>query len=510
MRKRCVKIVFTLTTLPCLNKCMSLQNKALSGISWTFIEQFGSKAINFVVQVVLARLIAPEEFGLLGMILIFSAIGNSLSDTGMSQSLIRSDNPDEDDFSTVFSMNLAISVFLYLVFWISAPYISEFYDQPRLTDLIRVYCLVIIISSLFAIQKARLTYELNFKFQMKAQLPSLFISGFIGIFLAYLGFGVWALVYMQIAAGLSLAIMYFFQTRWIPNMKISKIKLKEHFNFGYKLALSGIMSRIIQNIFPMVIGKYYSAAMVGFYTRAYTMKELPVLTISNTLDKVIYPIFAKLKNDENQLKKAYQKIQILSLLVLSTIMLLLILTAHPLFGLLLGENWLPAVPYFQLLCITGIFYPINKYNSNILKVKGRTDLYLRMAVVVNVTLVLGIILTVKYGIIPLILAQVINSLMAVIINIFYANKFVNYPFKEQFVDAFKTALPGMISFALIFSLVEFTSNFEHLNYFFQIVVYGSLFMALLISLHFIFKTNSFQEILFLLKKVFKRTRIGSY
>lgn len=480
---------------------MSLQKKAISGISWTFIEQFGSKAIAFIVQIVLARLIAPEEFGLLGMILIFNAVGSSLSDTGMSQSLIRTDKPDEEDFSTVFSINFSISLFLYVVFWIIAPFISDFYEQPRLTDLIRVYSSVIIINSLFIIQKTRLTYELNFKYQMKAQLPSLFLAGLTGITLAYLNFGVWSLVYMEIVTCLSLAVMYFFQTRWMPKMTINRAKLKEHFNFGYKLALAGIMGRISANIFPMIIGKYFSAAMVGFYTRAFTMKEFPVATISSTLDKVVYPLFAKIKNDDKQLKKAYQKVQILSLLVLSTIMLLLILTAHPLFGLLLGEKWLPAVPYFQLLCITGIFYPINKYNSNILKVKGRTDLYLKMAVIVNVTLVLGIILTVKFGIIPLIMAQVVNSLFAVIINIYYANKFINYPFKEQFSDAFKTTLPGLFSFAMIFSLIEFSTTFNDFNYFFQLVIYGSLFMVILVTLHFLFKTRSLQEMIMLLKTV---------
>lgn len=487
---------------------MSLQKKALSGISWTFLEQFGSKAINFVVQIVLARLIAPEEFGLLGMILIFNAVGNSLSDTGMSQSLIRSDKPDEEDFSTVFCINFSISFFLYWVFYISAPFVSDFYDQPRLTDLIRVYSLVIIISSLFIIQKTRLTYELNFKYQMKAQLPALLISGLTGILLAYLDFGVWALVYMQIVNGLFLTATYFFQTRWMPKIKINRSKLKEHFKFGYKLTLSGIMSRIVRNIFPMVIGKYFSAAMVGFYTRAFTMKELPVVTISNTLDKVVYPLLAKIKNDDRQLKVAYQKIQILSLMVLTTIMFLLILIAHPLFGFLLGEKWLPAVPFFQLLCITGIFYPINKYNSNILKVKGRTDLYLKMAVIVNITLVLGIIVTVQYGIIPLILAQVANSLIGVGINIYHANKFINYPFKEQFADAFKTALPGMISFALVFGLMEFSTTFDDFNYFFQSVIYGSLFMALLIALHFLFKTRSLQEVTTLFKIVFKGKKLG--
>ncbi len=485
---------------------MSLQKKALSGVSWTFLEQFGSKAINFIVQIVLARLIAPEEFGLLGMILIFNAIGNSLSDTGMSQSLIRSDNPDEEDFSTVFSINFTISFILYWIFFITAPYISDFYEQPRLTDLIRVYSLVIIISSLFIIQKTRLTHELNFKYQMKAQLPALFIAGLTGIILAYMDFGVWALVYMQIVNGLFLTVTYFSQTRWMPKIKINRTKLKEHFNFGYKLTLSGVMSRIVKNIFPMVIGKYYSAAMVGFYTRAFTMKELPVVTISNTLDKVVYPLLAKIKNDDRQLKDAYQKIQILSLFVLSTIMLLLILIAHPLFGFLLGEKWLPAVPFFQLLCITGIFYPINKYNSNILKVKGRTDLYLKMAIIVNITMVLGIIVTVKFGIIPLIVAQVVNSIIGVAINIFYANQFIKYPYKEQLLDAFKTALPGLLTFAVLYSLVIFNYTFDGLNYFFQAFVHGSLFLILLISLHFLFKTRALQETMGLIKIVLKRKK----
>lgn len=473
---------------------MSIQNKAISGISWTFMEQFGSKAITFLVQIVLARLIAPEEFGLLGMILIFNAVGNSLADSGMSQSLIRSDKPDENDFSTVFTLNFAISVLLYIIFWFAAPFMSDFFNQPRLTNLVRVYSLVIIINSLFTIQRTRLTYELNFKYQMKAQLPALFIAGLTGILLAYMNYGVWALVYMEIATALSLTVIYFLQTRWMPKMVIYREKIKEHFYFGYKLTLAGILSRIVSNIYPMIIGKYFSAAMVGYYTRAITMREFPVATISNTLDKVLYPLFSKIKNDKEQLKKAYQKAQIMVLLVLSTIMLLLILTAHPLFGLLLGEKWLPAVPYFQLLCIAGIFYPINKYNANILKINGRTDLYLKMAVITNVTLVLGIILTVRFGIIPLILSQIINSIIAAIVNIHYANKFIDYPLREQFTDMGKTLFPGLFSFAIVFGIFELHPIFGSFNYFVQIVLLGIFFLVILFSIHFFFKTRSMQAI----------------
>ncbi len=478
---------------------MSIQKKAISGIGWTFLEQFGSKAIGFIVQIILARLIAPEEFGLLGMILIFNAVGNSLSDSGMSQSLIRSDKPDEKDFSTVFTMNFAISLLLYLVFWFIAPLISEFYDQARLTNLIRVYSLVIVINSLFTIQKTRLTYELNFKYQMKAQLPALVLAGITGILLAYLDFGVWALVYMEIVTGLALTVIYFHRTRWMPKMKFYRHKLKEHFNFGYKLTLAGILSRIVSNIFPMIIGKYFSAAMVGYYTRAATMKEFPVATISGTLDKVFYPLFSKIKNDKNKLKNAYQRAQILVLLVLSTIMLLLILTAHPLFGVLLGEQWLSAVPYFQLLCITGIFYPINKYNSNILKIKGRTDLYLKMAVITQVTLILGIILTVRYGIIPLILSQVVNTFFATLVNIHYANKFIDYSFKEQFKDVFKTILPGLISFGIVFSFFELNTVFDNINYIIELLILGSIFLFILMTIHLLFKTQAMKELFNLIK-----------
>ncbi|MFV9482462.1 lipopolysaccharide biosynthesis protein [Christiangramia sp. ASW11-125] len=480
---------------------MSLQKKALSGISWTFVEQFGSQAIGFIVQIVLARLIAPEEFGLLGMILVFNAVGNSLSDSGMSQSLIRSDKPDEEDFSTVFSINFAVSVFLYLLFYFTAPFISEFYDQPRLTDLIRVYSIVIVINSLFIIQKTRLTYELNFKYQMKAQLPALFLSGLTGIVLAYLNFGVWALVYMRVVTGIALTVIYFFQTRWIPTIKINRVKLKEHFDFGYKVALSGIMSRVVSNIYPMIIGKYFSAAMVGYYTRALTMKDFPEITISNTLDKVVYPLFARIKNDNIQLKNAYQKIQILSLFVLSSVMLLLIITAEPLFGLLLGEEWLPAVPYFQILCIMGVFYPINKYNSNILKVKGRTDLYLKMTVWSNILLIIGIALTVKFGIIPLILSQVVVSLIRTLINIYYANKFIDYPLHEQFVDVFKTTLPGIISFALVFAFIYFNSTLDESLYVIQLIAYGASFSLILMLIHILFKTRSLKEIMSIYKLV---------
>lgn len=480
---------------------MSLQQKAISGVGWTFLEQFGSKAMGFFVQIVLARLIAPEEFGLLGMIIIFNAVGNSLSDSGMSQSLIRTDNPDEKDFSTVFSINFGISVLMYLIFWIVAPFISEFYEQPRLTNLIRVYSIVILINSLFTIQQTRLTYEMNFKYQMKAQLPALLIAGITGVVLAYMNYGVWALVHMEIVLGVSLTIIYFYQTRWIPKLLIDRSKLKEHFQFGYKLTLSGVLGRIVNNIFPLVIGKYFSAAMVGYYTRATTMKDFPIVTISNTLDKVIYPLFAKLKNDKDQLKKAYQKIQILALLVLSTLMFLLILTAHPLFGFLLGEIWLPAVPYFQLLCITGIFYPIHKYNSNILKVKGRTDLFLKMSLITYATLILGIIFTVQYGIIPLILAQVANSVFVMVVNIYFANKFIDYPFKEQFTDAFKTTLPGIVSFIFTFAIIQLNPTFEKFTYLSQILIAGGLFMLLFSSIHFLFKTYSMLELIKLLKAV---------
>ena len=480
---------------------MSLANKTLSGFKWTLFEQIGSKGISFIVQIILARLIAPAEFGLLGMILIFIAVGNSLADSGMTQAIIRSEDADEADFSTVFFINLAVSVFLYLLFFAIAPYIAAFYDQPRLTNLIRVYTLSIIINSFYGIQRTRLVKSLNFKDQMVVQLPAVIIGGIVGLVFAFLNFGVWALVYMEIAVGIMLALLYFSKTKWIPSLIIDKKKLISHFKFGYKLTISGLLSRITGNIFPLIIGKFFSTATVGFYTRALTMKEFPINIISNSLDKVLYPIFSRIQNDDLRLKAAYKRVQMISVFTLSTLMLLLIIVAEPLFNVLFGSVWLPAVPYFQLLCISGIFYPLIKYNANVLKVKGRSDLYLQASVSINIIQLVGVAATVQFGVMALVLSQVVTSFISVLIYIYFANKFIGYSLWDQFVDLLPILLPATIAFAFVFGSFNLMDGISQLNDVFQIIALSMAFLVLILGFAYYFNKTLKTEMLGVLKMV---------
>lgn len=474
---------------------MSLKKQAISGMSWTLLQQFGTMGIGFVVSIVLARLIEPEEFGVIGLLVIFNAIGNSLSDSGMGQSIIRGDNLEEDDYGTIFLTNLVISLLLYLVIGLCGPFIARFYDKPILSEIIWVYSFSIILTAFSSIQMTRLTKQLDFKKQAFIQLPALIISGVIGIALALLDYGVWALVWMQFSQGLILSLQYWFLTGWRPAWVFNSKKFKQHFDFGYKLTLSGLLNTIASNIFPMVIGKYFSITQVGYFNRAQTMKNLPVNGLSSALNKVTYPLFAEAKHDDEKLKRAYKKIQSIILFILAPVMFLLIIIAHPLFDLLLGSKWLPAVPYFQLLCITGIFYPIHAYNLNILKVKGRSDLFLKAEIIKKIIFAVAVLITYNWSIIAIIVAIVINNFISLIINLYFSGRFINYSLSEQIIDTIISILPSFILFILFFALNNYFQIIQKLNDIIAMLLITFLYLKLYIAYNFITKNKIFLELL---------------
>ena len=366
---------------------MSLRKQATSGFVWTFAQQFGNQFIGFFVSLILARLLLPSEFGLIGMIAIFVSIGNMLVSSGLTQSLVRSSNIDEDDYSTVFYFNLVSSIIIYFIIFFLAPLVAKFYEQPIITDLLRVYCLTFIISAFAAVQQAKLTREMNFKTQAFISIPSTVTGGVVGVVLAYLGFGVWSLVWSYLTTSVVNTIQLWIYSKWSPLLVFKREKFISHFNFGYKLTLSGLLESIFNNIYLIVIGKYFSVAQVGFYTRAETMKQLPVINISTTLQKVTFPIFSSIQDDDVRLKRIYKQLMEIVIFVIAPVLIFLAILAEPTFRFLFTEKWLPAVPYFQILCITGILYPIHSYNINILNVKGRSDLVLKLEVIKKVVII---------------------------------------------------------------------------------------------------------------------------
>lgn len=423
---------------------MSLRRKTISGLIWTFGQQFGNQIIGFLVSIVLARILMPEDFGLVGMITVFLAIGQTLVDSGLSQSLIRTDQLTKEDYSTVFIFNLAGSVLIYLLIYLIAPLIGVFYRQEILTDILRVYSLIFIINAFSTIQFTILTKELNFKTQLLVTIPSLLLAGLLGIVLAYRGLGVWSLVYMTIARSVLTSVQLWIRSKWKPSLVFSWTSFRLHFQFGYKLTLSSLIDTVFKNIYQIVIGRFFVPSEVGFYTRADTTKQLPISNLSNALNKVTYPVFSSIKDDDNRLKAAYKEIMQMVVFIIAPTLCLLASVADDLFVLLFTEKWLSAARYFQIMCLAGILYPIHSYNLNILKVKGRSDLFLRLEIIKKAIVILILAVTIPRGIIWMLWGQVAASCIAFFINTYYSGIFLKYTSKEQLLDVLPAILLAIL------------------------------------------------------------------
>lgn len=445
---------------------MSLKARAIQGILWTFSQQFGTQIIQFIVQIILARVLLPEEFGLIGVLAVFMALGNSLVDSGMSSSLIRTQDVEDRDFSSVFVINITVSVFVYLILFFASPLISNFFNQPILSDIVKVYCLSFIIRAISSIQYVRLTILMDFKTQTKLRLPALAISSILGLVLAYRGYGVWSLVYMQLANVTFESILIWFQVEWRPSFILDWNRLKQHLNFGYKLSLSGIIDTVYSNIYHIIIGKYFSAAQLGFYTRAQSMRQLPVSNISFALNQVTYPLFSSIHNDDVRLKRLYKRLMQQVLFWIAPILVIAGVLGEPLFRFLMTEKWLPAVPYFQILCLGGIMYPLHAYNLNILNVKGRSDLFLKLEIVKKVLISIGLLIAIPFGIYGLLWMQFFLTILAFLINTSFSGKMINYSMLEQFKDILPilmlTGLIGILVFLIDLQLPS-SSNFDFIR-----------------------------------------------
>ncbi|UAY55463.1 lipopolysaccharide biosynthesis protein [Arachidicoccus terrestris] len=478
----------------------TLKKQAISGLFWTFTQQFSVQAINVIVGIVLARILAPSVFGLIGMLAVFIAVGTSLMDSGMTSSLIRTTRADQKDYSTVFFVNLIFSVIFYLIIFLCGPLIAKFYHQPILSPVVRVYSLAFIIRAFVAVQTTKLTKEMRFKEQMLMQIPSTIIGGLVGVVLAYQGFGVWSLVTMNLLQSLIFTIQHWLFSGWVPSLLIDKSKFKYHFHFGYKLTFSGLIDTIYSNIYKIVIGKYFSATELGYFTQAQSLQMLPVTNISIALSKVTYPMFAALKNDDIKLRNAYRKLLHQVAFIVAPLMAIAIVLAKPLFIFALTAKWLPAVPYFQILCITGVLYPYHAYNLNILNVKGRSDLYLKLEIIKKAFITVGVAVSIFYGIYGLLIFQVISSIFAFIVNTWYSGKFINYPGYKQIIEVTPIILIAGSVGLMTFLLNKYFISDRYFPNIVIILLLTSIYLILYFFLSKIFRISALQELKLLILK----------
>lgn len=410
---------------------MSLKIESVKGFFWTYLQQFSSQLINFIISLFLARLLLPEDFGTMGLIYVFITIGHVLIDSGLSLSLIRTKDLNEDDYTTVFIANVIISLLIYTLTFLIAPLISDFYHTGILTNLLRVFALTFLITSFSTVQTAILTKGMMFKTQLFIAIPSLIISGIVGITLAFLNFGVWSIVIASLTQNFIGTVQLWIYSDWRPNWVFSLEKFKLHFRFGYKLLITGIFDSLFVNIYPVFIGKMFNVRQVGFYTQAEGLKQLPISNLSGALSKVTLPMFSRIQDENLKIKNAYNSITQAVLLIIAPILIFMSVLAEPLLSFLYTEKWIAAAPYLKILCYAGILPTINGYNVNILNAKGKSNFILKIEFLNKLFLIMMIAFLFKFGIYALIWSKVISTVFSYLLNSYYCGKEINYRLQDQ-------------------------------------------------------------------------------
>lgn len=433
---------------------MTLRKRTIIGVLWNFAEQLSRRGITVLVTLTLAFFLTPEDFGLIGMMAIFIAVSTSFMDSGFKEALIRRKNATQSDYSTIFYANLALGAIAYGTLFLVAPWIADFYEEPRLTGLIRALGLVVIINSFQVVQVAILSRALDFKAQLQATVPAALASGCIAIACAYAGFGVWALVAQILSGALVTTVLLSLITKWRPTTEIDNGALLEMYDFGYRLFLSGMINTIFKNIYVVVIAKTFMATAAGHYFFADRVRELLLYRLVSAIQRVTYPALASIEDDDVRLKAGYRRVIQLTCFLLFPGIAIMTVLVDPVFRSTLPNAWLPAVPMLQLMCISAMMHPINSINLNILKVKGRSDLILYLEIVKKVVLLIVLFVTINYGVLAIVAGQILVAVLSYFPNAYYSFKLINYSMSQQIRDY----LPGLILSSAVVCLVYILSR----------------------------------------------------
>lgn len=412
----------------------NLKAKTVHGVVWSALERFSLQGVQFLINIIMARLLLPSDYGLIAMLAIFLQISQSFIDSGFTTALIQRKDRSEIDFSTVFYFNIVVAVIFYLVMYFSAPWIADFYDMPALVLVTRVIALNLIISAFSAVHRTKLTINIDFKTQSKASLTAAIISGGTGIWMAYTGWGVWALVFQSLFNALLVTILLCYFLHWKPLCVFSMASFKRLFAFGSKLLVSGLIHTIYYNLYALVIGRKFSAQELGYYTRAEQFAIFPSSNLNAVISRVTFPILSSIQDDTERLAEAYRKYIRLSSFIIFPLMIGLAALAKPVVELLLTEKWLGTVVLLQILCFDWMFDHLSVINLNLLYVKGRSDLALRLEIVKKVIATLILFLSIPFGLIGMCWGRVLYSLIATYLNTYYTKSLIGLSLKKQLKD----------------------------------------------------------------------------
>lgn len=455
----------------------SLKSKTQKGLFWSALERFGTQSVSALFAIFLARLLSPEDYGMIAMPMVFLILAQCFIDCGFGSALIRKIDLKEEDSVTAFYFNVIVGALCYLILFLISPLVADFYSTPKLTELLRVSALGVFISSFGAVQQAMLTKQIDFKRQARISLCASFIGGIVGITLALTNFGVWALVCQALCNQLVRTVLLWYTSKWRPHGKWSHASFSYLWNYGSKMLASSILDAIYNNIYPIVIGKQFSKSDLGNFTTANQFASLPSSNLTGVLQRVTFPVLSTIQNDNERLARNYRKILRLSAFIVFPLMMGLSSAANPFVRVILGDKWEGCIILLQLACFYMMFYPIHAINLDLLQVKGRSDLFLRLEIIKKVMGVGVMILAIPHGIVCMVASSILTSILALTINTYYTGVLIQVGFLRQMKDILPVFLIGMVMWSVNILFNHFVNNAYvqlPVNIVLGIVVFGVL------------------------------------
>lgn len=436
----------------------NLKGKTKKGLYWSFFNQFSGYGMNFIIGIVMARLLSPSDYGITALPAVFMLVAQQLQDGGLSGALIRKKDMTEQDLSTSFYYSLFLGIFLYLALFCAAPWIADFYNTPVLVPLMRITALGFLWGPLATPQTVILKRRLDFKTPTKISVVNRIIGAVVGIGLALMGYGLWALVISGLVSGVLYVLFNWLAVRWLPKTGWSKESFKYLWNYGNKMMASSLLDTLYNNIAPVFIGKYYSPAQLGVYNRAQGYASMPSSNITGVIAGVSFPVLSKLQDDDEALASNYRRMLKVSAFVIFPLMLMLSALARPLVITMITAKWEGCIILLQIICFSMMWYPIHAINLNLLQVKGRSDLFLRLEIIKKVLGVSILIITLPMGLVQFCCGNILSSMLALIINTYYTGKLIHVGYFKQMKDLLPILILSLVMFGGIHAVNYFIPN----------------------------------------------------
>lgn len=453
----------------------NLTQQTMSGMIWKFLEKAGSQIMQMIIQIVLARLLLPKDYGLVGLLTIFIIISDVFILQGLTTALIQKKDADETDFSSVFYANIVISVLLYIILFFTAPLIAAFYGEPQLTEIMRVLAINVIIGAIPAVHNAILARNLDFKKSFFRNISNVMTQGAVGITLACLGFGAWAMVYSKVAGVFVGAVVLCFTVKWKPRKLYSMERIKKLFSYSSKVLGTNLLNTIFNNIHSLIIGRYYTTADLGYYQRGQQIPQAVMSSLDGSMTEVLYPAFSKVQYDLDLLKKALRRSLRTSMFVVLPVLFGLFAIAEPLTLILLTEKWLPSVPFMRLACIVCMFWPLS-HRTHALNAIGMSSVTLKLSLIGKGITLIFIFICIRFGIYAIMLGSIFSSSICLLITSYYINKYIHYSLRELIIDIYRPFLLAGFMAAVVLLIGLLNINIL-LRLFLQIIIGAAIYIT---------------------------------